>query len=84
MDFNRTVRPRIAISVVIQPLEKTDMPRTVADRFAEPLAAARVERIHGLVGDGLNGLTDAVRRQGKIERVHVRHGEETLRRELDR
>ncbi len=77
MDFNRTVRPRIAISVVTQSWEKADMPRTVADRFAEPLAAAAVERIRGLVGDG---LTDAVRRQGKVEWVHVRHGEETVRR----
>ena len=44
------------------------MPRTVADRFAETLAAAGIRRIHGIVGDGLNGLTDAVRRQGKLER----------------
>ena len=84
MNFNRTVRPRIAISVITQSWEKADMPRTVADRFAEPLAAAAVERIHGLVGDGLNGLADAVRRQGKTEWVDVRHTEETLRRELDR
>jgi FixJ family two-component response regulator len=27
------------------------------------------------VGDGLNGLTDAIRRQGKIEWIHVRHEE---------
>src|SRR5258708_34228842 len=28
-----------------------------------------------MVGDSLNGLTDAIRRQGKIEWVHVRHEE---------
>ena len=49
--------------------------RTVADQFAETLAAAGVKRIYGIVGDSLNGITDAVRRQGKIEWVHVRHEE---------
>jgi pyruvate dehydrogenase (quinone) len=51
------------------------MAKTVADQFAETLAAAGVKRIYGIVGDSLNGLTDAVRRQGKIEWVHVRHEE---------
>jgi len=51
------------------------MARTVADQFVETLAAAGVKRIYGIVGDSLNGLTDAVRRQGKIEWVHVRHEE---------
>jgi thiamine pyrophosphate-dependent acetolactate synthase large subunit-like protein len=40
---------------------------TVADQFADTLAAAGVKRIYGVVGDSLNGLTDALRRQGKIE-----------------
>src|SRR5882762_6172364 len=48
---------------------------TVADQFAATLAAAGVKRIYGVVGDSLNGLTDALRRQGKIEWVHVRHEE---------
>jgi len=48
---------------------------TVADQFANTLAAAGVKRIYGVVGDSLNGLTDALRRQGKIEWVHVRHEE---------
>src|SRR6201994_5020890 len=51
------------------------MVKTVADQFAETLAAAGVKRIYGIVGDSLNGLTDAIRRQGKIEWVHVRHEE---------
>jgi pyruvate dehydrogenase (quinone) len=51
------------------------MTRTVADQFAEILAAAGVKRIYGVVGDSLNGLTDALRRQGKIEWIHVRHEE---------
>ena len=49
--------------------------KTVADQFAETLVAAGVKRIYGIVGDSLNGLTDAIRRQGKIEWVHVRHEE---------
>ncbi len=48
---------------------------TVADQFAEILAAAGVKRIYGVVGDSLNGLTNSLRRQGKIEWVHVRHEE---------
>jgi glyoxylate carboligase len=46
--------------------------KTVADQFAEILVAAGVKRIYGVVGDSLNGLTDALRRQGKIEWIHVR------------
>jgi pyruvate dehydrogenase (quinone) len=49
--------------------------KTVADQFAETLAAAGVRRIYGIVGDSLNGLTDSIRRQGKIEWLHVRHEE---------
>jgi pyruvate dehydrogenase (quinone) len=48
---------------------------TVADQFADTLAAVGVKRIYGIVGDSLNGLTDSLRRQGKIEWVHVRHEE---------
>src|ERR1700760_3260667 len=51
------------------------MAQTVADQFAETLAAAGVKRIYGIVGDSLNGLTDSLRRQGKIEWIHVRHEE---------
>ena len=49
--------------------------KTVAAQFAEILALAGVKRIYGIVGDSLNGLTDAIRSQGKIEWVHVRHEE---------
>jgi pyruvate dehydrogenase (quinone) len=51
------------------------MAKTVADQFAELLAVAGVKRIYGIVGDSLNGLTDAIRRQGKIEWIHLRHEE---------
>jgi pyruvate dehydrogenase (quinone) len=51
------------------------MAKTVADQLVEVLAAAGVKRIYGLVGDSLNGITDAVRRHGGIEWLHVRHEE---------
>jgi pyruvate dehydrogenase (quinone) len=51
------------------------MARTVADQLVETLAIAGVKRIYGIVGDSLNGITDALRRQGKIEWIHVRHEE---------
>jgi pyruvate dehydrogenase (quinone)/pyruvate oxidase len=52
------------------------MPKTlIADLFAETLHLAGVERIYGVVGDSLNGLTDSLRRQGKIEWVHMRNEE---------
>ena len=40
------------------------MANIVADQFVETLVAAGVKRIYGIVGDSLNGLTDAVRRHG--------------------
>ena len=51
------------------------MARNIADRFVETLAAAGVQRIYGIVGDSLNAITDAVRRQESMEWVHVRHEE---------
>jgi pyruvate dehydrogenase (quinone) len=49
--------------------------KTVADQFVDVLVAANVKRVYGIVGDSLNGLTDAIRRSGKIEWIHVRHEE---------
>ncbi|HEY1454738.1 MAG TPA: ubiquinone-dependent pyruvate dehydrogenase [Roseiarcus sp.] len=51
------------------------MARTVADQMVEILAAAGVKRIYGVVGDSLNGFTDALRRAGGIGWLHVRHEE---------
>jgi pyruvate dehydrogenase (quinone) len=49
--------------------------KNVAEQFAETLAAAGVKRIYGIVGDSLNGLTDAIRSQGRIDWLHIRHEE---------
>lgn len=51
------------------------MASTVAEQVAATLGAAGVKRIYGVVGDSLNGVTDALRRQGGIDWVHVRHEE---------
>jgi pyruvate dehydrogenase (quinone) len=48
---------------------------TVAESMVKTLAAAGVRRIYGIVGDSLNGITDAIRREKAIEWVHVRHEE---------
>src|ERR1700721_2393245 len=51
------------------------MTRSAADFMAESLADAGVKRIYGVVGDSLNGFTDALRRQESIEWLHMRHEE---------
>src|SRR5580693_6451900 len=51
------------------------MARSVADQFVQTLVAAGVKRVFGIVGDSLNGITDAIRREGTIEWLHVRHEE---------
>ena len=47
----------------------------VAQLFVEMLLAANVRRVFGIVGDSLNGLTEALRADGTIEWVGVRHEE---------
>ncbi|MFL5859979.1 MAG: thiamine pyrophosphate-binding protein, partial [Solirubrobacteraceae bacterium] len=49
--------------------------RTVGDQFVDLLARAGVRRLYGVVGDALNPVTDAVRRNSAIEWVQVRHEE---------
>jgi pyruvate dehydrogenase (quinone) len=51
------------------------MATTAAEYMAEALHKAGVKRIYGIVGDSLNGFTDALRRQKKIEWIHMRHEE---------
>jgi pyruvate dehydrogenase (quinone) len=51
------------------------MAKTVADQVVEVLKASGVQRVHGLPGDSLNGLTDALRRDGDLAWQHVRHEE---------
>jgi pyruvate dehydrogenase (quinone) len=48
---------------------------TVASNMVATLKASGVRRIYGLPGDSLNGFTDALRRDGEVDWVHVRHEE---------
>ncbi|MBC2878330.1 MULTISPECIES: pyruvate dehydrogenase [Streptomyces] len=49
--------------------------QTVAEQFVDILARAGVRRLYGVVGDSLNPVVDAVRRNAAIDWVHVRHEE---------
>jgi hypothetical protein len=49
--------------------------KKVADLIVDTLAAAGVERVYGVAGDSLNGITDAIRRQERMQWIHVRHEE---------
>ncbi|WP_212000943.1 thiamine pyrophosphate-dependent enzyme [Chitinophaga sp. HK235] len=51
------------------------MGKLVADQLVEMLADAGIKRIYAVTGDSLNHLNDAVRRDGRIQWVHVRHEE---------
>ncbi|RKR85042.1 pyruvate dehydrogenase (quinone) [Mucilaginibacter gracilis] len=51
------------------------MSKNVADQLVEMLVDAGVKRIYAVTGDSLNQVNDAVRRNGKIQWIHVRHEE---------
>ncbi|MBV1853509.1 ubiquinone-dependent pyruvate dehydrogenase [Catellatospora tritici] len=51
------------------------MARTVADLMVATLKASGVRRVYGVPGDSLNGLTDALRRDGTISWQLMRHEE---------
>lgn len=52
------------------------MPRQrVADLLVDTLLFAGVERIYGVAGDSLNGITDSVRQRDNIRWISVRHEE---------
>jgi pyruvate dehydrogenase (quinone) len=49
--------------------------KNVADVLVDTLVARGVERIYGVAGDSLNGITDSIRRQAHMRWTHVRHEE---------
>src|SRR5215212_3422239 len=51
------------------------MATSVAEQLVEDLRGSGVQRIHGLVGDSLNPIVDAVRRTEGTEWVHVNNEE---------
>jgi pyruvate dehydrogenase (quinone) len=55
--------------------KENNMAIKVADLLVEVLAEAGVQRIYGVSGDSLNGITDSIRARKNLEWVHVRHEE---------
>src|SRR5262249_8318384 len=55
--------------------ETHTMAKRVADGLVETLAAHGVERIYGVAGDSLNGITDSIRERKSMRWLHVRHEE---------
>jgi pyruvate dehydrogenase (quinone) len=51
------------------------MAKRVADLFVDVLLEAGVQRIYGVPGDSLNGITDSIRTREKIEWIGMRHEE---------
>ena len=51
------------------------MAQAIAQNMVATLRANGVKRVYGVPGDSLNGFTDALRRDGTIEWIHVRHEE---------
>ncbi|RYE20274.1 MAG: ubiquinone-dependent pyruvate dehydrogenase [Sphingobacteriales bacterium] len=51
------------------------MAKNVADQLVEMLVNAGIKRIYAVTGDSLNEVNDAVRREGSIQWIHVRHEE---------
>src|SRR2546427_323231 len=49
--------------------------RTVGELYVDLIARAGVRRLYGVVGDSLNPVVDAVRRNRAVEWVQVRHEE---------
>src|SRR5580698_1727635 len=51
------------------------MSKTASEYLVEALEKTGVKRVYGVVGDSLNGFTDALRRRKSIDWIHVRHEE---------
>jgi pyruvate dehydrogenase (quinone) len=51
------------------------MAKNVSDQLVEMLVNTGIKRIYAVTGDSLNEINDAVRREGSIQWIHVRHEE---------
>jgi len=51
------------------------MAKKVADQLVETILEAGIKRVYAVTGDSLNEFNDAVRRNGKLQWIHVRHEE---------
>jgi pyruvate dehydrogenase (quinone) len=53
--------------------EEMFMSKTASEYLVEALEKTGVKRVYGVVGDSLNGFTDAMRRRKSIDWIHLRH-----------
>lgn len=51
------------------------MSKIIAEQMVDMIAEAGIRRVYGVTGDSLNLLNDAIRRDGRIRWIHVRHEE---------
>lgn len=51
------------------------MSKTASEYLVEALEKTGIKRVYGVVGDSLNGITDALRRRKSIDWIHMRHEE---------
>jgi pyruvate dehydrogenase (quinone) len=51
------------------------MAKRVADLLVDVLSEAGVQRVYGVSGDSLNGITDSIRTRSGMDWIHVRHEE---------
>ena len=49
------------------------MAKKVADQLVDTLEKAGVRRIYAVTGDSLNEVNEAVRKNGRLRWIHVRH-----------
>src|SRR3546814_18806493 len=61
-----------------------NMAKTIAAEIVDQLVLTGVQRVHGVVGDSLNGITEEIRQNKKIEWVHYRHEETAAFRSEER
>src|SRR6201990_3418922 len=51
------------------------MSKTASEYLVEALEKTGVNRVYGVIGDSLNGVSDALRRRKTIDWIHMRHEE---------
>ena len=49
------------------------MAKKIAEQLIDTLVESGVERIYAVTGDSLNEVNEAVRKNNKIQWIHVRH-----------
>src|SRR6201991_3503990 len=55
--------------------ETKSMSKIASEYLVEALEKTGVKRVYGVVGDSLNGFSDALRRRKSIDWIHMRHEE---------